>query len=67
MKRQLLVEVDCGDVICGECSWYDRKGEACTMFEQRLVDGMVRDPYCIKVEDKAKELRRSCGGLIEVL
>ena len=59
MKRQLLIEVDCGDVVCtNKCDWYDSKGEACSMFEARLVDGMVRHFQCLGAEERAKELTR---------
>lgn len=57
MKKQLLIEVDCGEVTCQECDFYNRKGEACEMFQTSLVDDCVRDPRCINAEQKARDLR----------
>lgn len=54
MKRQLLVEIDCGKVVCGDCDWFH--DGACDMFQMSLVDDAVRDPLCLQAEAKADEL-----------
>ena len=57
MKRQILIDIDCGEVTCQGCDFYDRKGGACDMFQCSLVDGCVRDPRCIEAETKARALK----------
>jgi hypothetical protein len=59
MKRQLLIEVDCGEVACKGCDFYSEKGESCEMFQSSLVDDCIRDPRCIEAENKARDLRHT--------
>jgi hypothetical protein len=62
MKRQLLIEVDCGEVTCQGCEFYDSKGEACEMFTISLVDDCVRDPRCVEAEAKARVIHAPVAG-----
>lgn len=55
---RLVVEVECGKVTCGDCPWHkgdDEDGE-CALFEEYLVDGVVRCSKCLEAEKKADDL-----------
>jgi hypothetical protein len=56
MKRQLLIEVDCGKVVCDGCDWFNKRDETCAMFEVSLVDDCVRDKSCLVAEQRATAL-----------
>lgn len=56
MKRQLLITIDAGEVVCQGCDWHkgdDEDGE-CLMFSMSLTDGVVRDPKCLKAEEEGR-------------
>jgi hypothetical protein len=53
-KRQLLIDVEAGKVVCGECEWL-KDGE-CVMFERSLTDDAVRCPECLAAEKRATDI-----------
>ena len=60
MKRQLLIEVDCGEVTCMGCEWRKRypvaKRYYCDIFDAILKEDNVRCEQCLDAEKQAKEL-----------
>ena len=56
MKRIIAIEIDCGQVVCGDCDWFNKREESCDMFQMGLVDDCVRDPLCHKAEERAIDL-----------
>ena len=55
MKRTLMIDIECGAMVCGSCCWWDKEG-SCTMFDVSLVDKMVRHNGCLDAEEKYKNL-----------
>ncbi len=60
-KRQLLIEVEAGKIVCGDCDWLSRDGSGCEMFGESLDDDCVRCAKCLKAEEKARNL--TAGGV----
>lgn len=57
MKRQILLEIDCGGSICGSC----KIGEVCP-FEEReisdIINTKLRLKKCLEAETQAESLSR---------
>ncbi len=62
-KRQLLIEVECGRIVCGDCPWLSRDNAGCEMFSESLDDDCVRCAKCLKAEERARNLTL---GIVEL-